>query len=199
MPALRLSPRVFVHDAGSPAPEAPEQGTIVLSQIPSPAFGDGSHPTTRLCAGALDLLCRQSRPEAVLDVGTGTGVLARIARARGARFVAATDIDPRALAAARANCALDSWPGEIQIAALPPHSWGPRFQVVVANILEGPLRELAPSLRAAVAPGGVLLISGFTRLQVPALDAAFGLAREPEACLDGWAMLTFHPGRHLNL
>src|SRR5581483_1767266 len=96
-----LAPRVAVYAHGT-APPAVREGWIALAQLPpalgSPAvFGDGSHPTTRLCAAAVDLLSRQRHPEAVLDVGTGTGILARIARARGASFVVATDIDPDAL------------------------------------------------------------------------------------------------------
>ena len=77
---LKLSPRVFLHTVGT-APSLPPEGGIALPQLPSIAFGDGSHPTTRLCAGAVDLLCRLQRPQSMLDVGTGTGVLARIARA----------------------------------------------------------------------------------------------------------------------
>jgi ribosomal protein L11 methyltransferase len=167
---------------------------IVLAQIPGPAFGDGTHPTTRLCAGALDLHCRLYAPETVLDVGTGTGILARIARARGARFIVATDIDPAALEAARSNVALDSHPVDILISSQMPDCWGPRFQLIVANILEEPLRALAPSFYAALAPGGSLLISGFTALQIPCLQTAFqrhGLQMTSHALLEGWAILTF--------
>ncbi|MGZ3687015.1 MAG: 50S ribosomal protein L11 methyltransferase [Bdellovibrionota bacterium] len=165
--------------------------TIALPQFAGEAFGDGSHPTTRLCAGALDLLCRLHRPRSVLDVGTGTGVLARIARARGASFVVGTDIDPSALAAARENIALDRLPGEILISGEMPDFWGPRFDLVVANILEGPLRELAPALSRALVPGGILLLSGFTRLQIPALQTAYSrLNFISESALEEWALLT---------
>lgn len=86
-----IAPRVAVYPFGS-APPSVEHGWIALGQLPQApgcltVFGDGSHATTRLCAAAIDLLCRQRQPEAVLDVGTGTGVLARIARARGARLI----------------------------------------------------------------------------------------------------------------
>lgn len=130
-------------------------------------------------------------------MGTGTGVLARIARARGARFVVATDIDPEALAAARANAALDPGAAEISVSSHTPDHWGPCFDLVVANILEGPLRELAPSLARALAPGGALLVSGFTRPQVPGLRVAFerhGLSFATEAALEGWSLLLFRAG-----
>lgn len=192
-PILTLSPRVLLYSAGSRPAQIPE-GTIALAQVPGRAFGDGSHPTTRLCAGAVDLLCRQKQPVSVLDVGTGTGILARIARDRGAQFVVGTDIDPVALDAARANAALDAHPVNILIADASPESWGPRFDLVVANILEGPLRKLAGELANSLAPDGVLLISGFTRLQIPPLRVAFTnlrLTYVNESSLDEWALLLF--------
>ncbi len=195
-----IAPRVLLYPFGL-APPAVESGWIALAQLPSPpgrppVFGNGSHPTTRLCAAAVDLLCRQRQPEAVLDVGTGTGVLARIARARGARYIVATDIDPVALACARAHAQLDGGPLEIQFASENPDHWGPRFGVVVANILEEPLRALAPALRRALAPQGILLISGFTRVQIPALRVLYesnGLTLQRQSAAGDWALLAFTP------
>lgn len=152
-------------------------------------FGDGSHPTTRLCAKAVDLLCRQRPGMAVLDVGTGTGILARIARDRGASFVVGTDIDPAAIAFAQAHSESD-----IHFGAEGPDHWGARFDLVVANILEAPLHSLAPALCRALVPGGVLLISGFMWPQVPALRFAYetvGLKSEGSFSLDDWVLLKF--------
>ncbi|MBD3243288.1 MAG: methyltransferase domain-containing protein [Chitinivibrionales bacterium] len=191
--AVAIAPRVFLHPPGT-RPEGLPPDSILLAQHPGAAFGDGSHPTTRLAARAVDLWCRTRAPRSVLDVGTGTGVLARLARAHGARFVAATDIDPIALDAATCNVALDTSEVEILVADTPPDTWGARFDLVVANILEQPLRTLAPALARALAPGGTLLISGFTPLQTPALKATFagtGLQYRQEARLDGWALLRF--------
>jgi ribosomal protein L11 methyltransferase len=162
----------------------------------------------------------------VLDVGTGTGVLARIARARGASFVVGTDIDPAALESAAAHAALDSAttaggprtaasaPGDftprsaatphratttrraaaIEFAAAPPDAWGPRFDIVVANILERPLLDMAPQLAAAMRPASLLLLSGFTRPQSPALKVRFtraGLSLAAESFLEDWVLLHF--------
>jgi ribosomal protein L11 methyltransferase len=188
---LNIAPRVAVYSAEEPAPELAEGWIgLALARVGSSefVFGDGSHPTTRLCAGAVDLLCRQRRPQAVLDVGTGTGVLARIARARGAQFVVGTDIDPVALANARANCAVDG----VVVSSEPPDHWGRRFDLIVANILEAPLVVLAGAMARALRPDGMLLLSGFTRLQLPALRLAYenaGLGYVRHSGLGEWALL----------
>ena len=140
------------------------------------------------------MLCRQRKPEAVLDVGTGAGVLARIARARGARFVVGTDVDPVALSCAAGNSRLDAHPFEIHLSAEAPDCWGARFDLVVANILDETLRHLAPALSRALMPGGVLLLSGFTRPQTPALRVLYdriGLTCVSDSHLDEWSLLMF--------
>lgn len=190
---VQLSPQIILYEIGFSSPRDLNT-SIALPHLPSTAFGDGSHPTTRLCAGAVDFICRLHKPHSVLDVGTGTGVLARIARARGAQFIVATDIDPNALIAAEKNTSLDTYPAKIQISHAPPNSWGSRFDLVIANILEGPLRELAESLYQALTPNGILLISGFTRLQTPGLRTTFsfyGFSLLNESHLDEWALLMF--------
>jgi ribosomal protein L11 methyltransferase len=190
---VRLAPMVTLYAAGQTPPDV-GPGAVTLATTPSAAFGDGSHPTTRLCARAVDLICRQQAPQAVLDVGTGTGVLARLARAHGATFVVGTDTEPVALEAAQANAALDAQTGELRFENRPPDAWGPRFDLVVANILEGVLLALAPSLAAALTPRGRLLLSGFTPAQAPSLRAAMsahGLEIEVQATLDGWSLLQF--------
>ena len=194
----KIAPRVAIYPFGSARPLVAE-GWIALAQLPHtpglPAvFGDGSHATTRLCAAAVDLFCRQRQPAAVLDVGTGTGVLARIARARGARLVVGTDIDPVALSRARAHADLEAHPVAIQLSSEAPDHWGACFDLVVANILEEPLHTLAPALCRALKPGGLLLMSGFTPRQAPALRVLYeraGLTFEGSSSLDEWAVLTF--------
>jgi ribosomal protein L11 methyltransferase len=195
---VALAPRIRLYPAGSPPPKlAP--GWLALAQhgTGGAVFGDGSHPTTRLCAVAVDQLCRQRQPEAVLDVGTGTGVLVRIARARGATFLVGTDIDANALASAAANAALDAHAVGIVFSAEEPDHWGARFDVIVANILEEPLRTLAAALRNALAARGVLAISGFTRAQVPAIRVHYeakGMRVVGWAQLEEWALLLFERG-----
>jgi ribosomal protein L11 methyltransferase len=167
--------------------------------------------------GAVDLLCRQWPGLAVLDVGTGTGILARIARGRGASFVVGTDIDPTAVACAKAHAGLDEVGSSggpatdpaagggaaigggpsltsIHFGAEAPDHWGARFDLVVANILEAPLHDSSPALCRALKPGGVLLISGFTRPQAPALRLTYetaGLQSAGDFTLDDWVLLKF--------
>src|SRR5690242_13672357 len=131
---IALAPRIRLYAAGLPPPVL-DPGWLALAQhaqdgAAGVVFGDGSHPATRLWAAVVDQLWRQRQPEAVLDVGTGTGVLARIARARGATFVVGTDIDAGALESAAANSALDG--NSIVVSGEAPDFWGARFDVVVA-------------------------------------------------------------------
>lgn len=189
----RLSPLVLLYPETQPPP-AVAPGALALAHTVSTAFGDGSHPTTRLCATAVDFLCRKQKPARFLDVGTGTGILARIARARGARYVVGTDIDETALRSARANAALDTWPGELVVSDAMPDTWGPTFDLIAANILEGPLRDLAGPLHRALKPGHQLLISGFLPRQTAGLRAHYdshGFVYRSEARLEEWALLVF--------
>ena len=192
-----VAPGIAVREAGAD-PQSSTPTRLFLEQCPPAGsgqrvFGDGSHPTTRLCAGAVSSLCSVQRPQAVLDVGTGTGLLARIARACGATYIVGTDIDPAALRVAAANAALDAGaPVDILLSDAAPDAWGARFDLVVANILESPLMTLAPALAAALRPGGVLLLSGFTGSQAPRLRVhyeALGLKPVREATLEGWVLL----------
>lgn len=191
---LRLSPLVSLKKWEGQFESPLRAQGLIFQEVPSQAFGDGSHPTTRLCAGIVDFICRQEKPRSVLDLGTGTGILARIARARGAREVFATDIDPVALASTEENAALDGFEQGIRISSQLPDFWGPRFDFVIANILEEPLRRLAPSIFRSMRVGGKLLISGFTRAQIPGIVVAFeqaGFSLKSESQLDEWMALLF--------
>jgi len=148
--------RAYVRPSWIDAPVPAGLAEIVLD--PGMAFGTGTHPTTSLCLAALsDLL--GSRPGArVLDVGTGSGLLAIAASKLGAGLVVGNDNDPIAVRVARENAALNGVAltfDERDVGEQP----GP-FDLVLANILANTLVALAPAIAAQLAPGGVVLLSG---------------------------------------
>jgi ribosomal protein L11 methyltransferase len=163
------------------------------------AFGTGHNATTALCLEAIDRLTRRQRFAHVLDLGCGTGVLA-IAAARvlpGAR-VLAVDNDPLATAIARANARLNGVGPRLRVIdasgfAHPLLRSPGAFDLVLANLLPGPLIELAPAMRCALRPGGIAVLSGLLDHQAREIAASYCaagfrlLARRRRA---GWTVLT---------
>jgi ribosomal protein L11 methyltransferase len=155
-------------------------GKVEVVLDPGMAFGTGSHGTTSLCLAALSDVLAERPGASVLDVGTGSGLLAIAARKLGAGRVAANDNDPVAVDVARENAARNG--ATVELTALPVERIPGTFDVVVANILANVLVELAPALCAKVAPGGVLLLSGILTPQedeVRRAQLAEGLAPVP--------------------
>lgn len=151
------------------APE-PEGAPHVLRLTPSTAFGTGVHPTTAICLRALVAEPPTGR---VLDVGTGTGILALAAAALGAREVAAVDIDPAAVEAARANVAAHDTAARIVVGDdLEAHP-GP-FDLVIANVRAAPLEALAPQIARRLADGGRLLLCGLYADEVDRVRRVYG-------------------------
>jgi ribosomal protein L11 methyltransferase len=162
--------RVFVRPSWVEAAAPAGSAEVVLD--PGMAFGTGTHPTTALCLAALsDLLA--ARPDAsVLDVGTGSGLLAIAARKLGAGRVAGNDNDPVAVDVARANAARNGVP-EIALTVEPVAAVAGPFDLVVANILANTLVELAPEIASQLAPGGAVLLSGILAPQEAEVRAAY--------------------------
>jgi len=163
------------------------------------AFGTGHNATTTLCLEAIDRLVRRRQFRSVLDLGCGTGVLA-IAAARaipGAR-VLAVDNDPLAVAIARANARLNGAGQRVHVIAATgfahPQLRRPRgFDLVLANLLPGPLIALAPAMRRALRPRGIAVLGGLLdhqarELTATYLAAGFGLAARSRRA--GWSVLT---------
>lgn len=161
------------------------------------AFGTGHHGTTRGCLLALDRVLRRSKPARVLDVGTGTGVLA-IAAALAARVpVTATDIDPVACRAARGNAELNHAKQWITVLSSKV-KLSDRYDVILANILALPLIAMSRRLSRLVAPGAHLILSGLMAEHAGAVIAAYvrqGLSLERRMLLEGWVTLTLRRGR----
>jgi ribosomal protein L11 methyltransferase len=154
--------------------EPPTGAKAVLRIDPSTAFGTGSHATTALCLERILELVPALGPGAeVLDVGTGTGILAMGALVAGAGSAVGTDNDPEALRVARENAELNGLLSKLELSGADPDRLGRRFGLVVANILAEPLIQLAPKLACAVAPGGPLVLSGLLAPQVEAVARAY--------------------------
>jgi ribosomal protein L11 methyltransferase len=135
-----------------------EAGAIRL--VDRPAFGTGLHPTTALCLEAIAEALRLDAPDAMLDVGTGSGVLALGALALGVPRALAIDIDEEALATAGANARLNGLEDRLQLVRATADAVAGRWPLVVANILTAPLIEMAPALSRRVGHHGRLILSG---------------------------------------
>jgi ribosomal protein L11 methyltransferase len=179
-----------MHDLGAVPVNA-----VALRIEAGAAFGTGHHGTTTGCLLAYDRLLKQRRFEKVLDVGTGTGVLAIAARKCGARVAVGTDIDPISVRIAQENARINQTPARMVHANGLDHSSvrneGP-YDLVFANILARPLVSLASPIRKALKPGGIAILSGLLRSQERLVLGAylsrgyrlmFRIRRDAWACL----------------
>jgi ribosomal protein L11 methyltransferase len=194
---LRVGPRSWVQPPWDEAPAAQGEARVVID--PGMAFGTGSHPTTALCLERLDELLAESPGADVLDVGTGSGIIALLAVKLGAGRVCGTENDPVALDAARRGAEMNGIaPSRIRWALADPDLLdGPPYDVVVANILLNTLIELAPAIARKVAPGGKLVLSGLLADQAGEAEAAYaalGLVPRARAERDGWVRVELSRG-----
>jgi ribosomal protein L11 methyltransferase len=128
---------------------------------PHPSFGDGSHPTTRLAARAVERACRRCPGLSVLDVGTGNGVLCLVAAVSGATRAYGIDLDPQAVASARHNATLNRLDSICRFDDTALEAIAERFTLVVANLEPRSQDELLDQMAARVARGGTLILTGF--------------------------------------
>ncbi|WP_339883935.1 50S ribosomal protein L11 methyltransferase [Vreelandella maris] len=173
----------------------PHADAVNLILDPGLAFGTGTHPTTALCLEWLDELAVAGHltQQTVLDVGCGSGILAIAALKLGASHADATDIDPQALQASRDNAERNGI-AEPDLTLYYPEqlSDGGGYPVVTANILAGPLVELAPMIAGHVAPGGRIALSGILANQANEVYEAYaaqGIAMEEPVIREGWVRL----------
>jgi ribosomal protein L11 methyltransferase len=165
--------------------EIPEGRRAIVLPDAALTFGDGLHETTRLCVEALEAHASKRSLGRVLDVGTGTGILAIVAAHLGASTIAATDVDPLAREAARIHFEQNQVSATLSV-ALPDE----RFDLVIANLYLAPLLALSGALADRVA--GHLIVSGFGHAAAPRVRAAFaahGLATHRSTRRGAWAAL----------
>ncbi len=156
-------------------PAADENGVCRIIIEPRSAFGTGHHPTTVMCLDALTRLMRSGSVREGMDfadIGTGSGILS-IACAKKKLHGAGVDIDPLSVINAQENGMLNGTEGVTFMEGSTEVLAGRRFDLVIANILAGPLVEMAASIMALMRPGGSLVLSGFLQCQLPALAEAY--------------------------
>jgi len=187
--------RFVVHGQHDRARIAPNR--IAIEVEAALAFGTGHHATTRACLLALDTLVKRQRPGHILDLGTGSGVLAMAAARSLRRSVLASDIDRTATVVARNNVRHNRaapWVTTVQadgVTAPPVRARAP-YDLVFANILLAPLKRLAAPMARLLAPGGRVILSGLLTSQANAALASYrahGLVLERRLELAGWTTL----------
>jgi len=180
--ALDIGERLSIADATS----APRRGRRTVVRLNRGlGFGTGKHPTTALC---LEWLEAELEPgTTVIDYGCGSGILAVTALCLGARHAAAADIEPQALAATAANAALNGVADRLWVGA--PHELAASpADVVLANILAGPLVALAPRLTALTKPAGIIVLTGILAAQAALVRDAYAPAFDElvQSEREGW-------------
>lgn len=169
--------------------EVPEPDAVNVMLDPGLAFGTGTHPTTALCLTWLDGL--DLKGKTVVDFGCGSGILSLAALKLGAAKVIGIDIDPQALQASLENAKRNNCEERLEL-FLPKDQPEFKADVVVANILAGPLRELAPVIIEYVAQGGLLALSGVLEEQAQQLQEIYGQYCTMDAIMlkDEWVRLS---------
>jgi ribosomal protein L11 methyltransferase len=200
---MRFGRRLWICPGGQqPAPEQLRDvdAPVLIELDPGLAFGTGTHPTTALCLEWLD--AADLAGKRVIDYGCGSGILAIAAARLGATEVLAVDIDPQALLATRDNAERNAVAQLIDVRLAAQDDSHTPADILLANILAGPLEELAPVFAGRVRAGGRLVLSGILREQAEAVatryapwfDIAPVVAQDDWARLDGVRRPTPPPG-----
>jgi ribosomal protein L11 methyltransferase len=191
--AVRIGPRLVIKPTWEEFPC--RSGDVVVNIDPGMAFGTGTHGTTRLCLEALSGLFEEGEPpKRVLDVGTGSGILAVAAAALGARRVLACDIDADACRISKENARLNGVADRVEVTGQPLESLGGDFDLVLANILAEENIRLAPELLRRLLPGGSLVLSGILlEKEAAVIDVfrQFAVSGPEIRHLDEWSCLVY--------
>lgn len=182
---MQFGKRLWICPSGY---EPPEPSAVNILLDPGLAFGTGTHPTTALCLRWLDSLTFDG--ETVLDFGCGSGILAVAALRLGASAAIGIDIDPQALIATRDNALKNGVEDRLSCLDATANA-SQACDVVVANILAGPLVELSSRILGHLKPGGKLALSGILEDQAASVRSAYEalVTFEPDEILDGWVIL----------
>ena len=170
--------------------EVPDPNAVNVMLDPGLAFGTGTHPTTSLCLQWLDSL--DLKDKTVLDYGCGSGILAIAALKLGAKSVIGVDIDPQALQASRDNAERNHVSEQLSLFLAKDLPANLEADIVVANILAGPLKELEPNIEILVKPNGLVGLSGILATQADSVYQAYqaDFQLDPIVTLDEWCRIT---------
>lgn len=188
---MRFGERLWVVPGGMDLPAEAGPDAITLALDPGLAFGTGTHPTTALCLRYLDSLGAELAGAKVLDVGCGSGILAVAALRLGAATAVGVDIDPQAEIATRENAERNGVATQVSLEPATPPWPGAPYDFTLANILAGPLVELAPDIAAATRSGGGVVLAGLLAAQAAEVMAAYEphFAMVEFGTVDGWTCL----------
>ncbi|WP_323887090.1 50S ribosomal protein L11 methyltransferase [Aeromonas veronii] len=170
--------------------DVPNPDAVNVMLDPGLAFGTGTHPTTALCLQWLDGLDLAGKT--VVDFGCGSGILGIAALKLGAARVIGIDIDPQAIQASRDNATRNGVADQIELYLPADQPQDVEADVVVANILAGPLRELAPLIAGHGKAGSLMALSGVLESQAPELETIYGqwFEMDPTAVKEEWCRLS---------
>jgi len=192
---LRVGKRLLIVPTWEEVAQLPSD--LVVRIDPGMAFGTGGHETTRLCLELLEQMMENSDVTAapsLLDLGTGSGILAMAASLLGAGRILALDIDPDAVDVARENLALNQLSDCVECGTAPLESLAERFDIILANILAEELVRLAPYLTDRLNPGGALILSGILAEKESLVRQGFAsqsLAYGETACSGEWVAMLY--------
>jgi len=184
---LQCAPGLWIVPSWS---DPPDPAATIIQLDPGLAFGTGSHPTTALCLAWLGTNDIDDRR--VIDFGCGSGILAIAAIKLGARQVIAVDIDAQALTACHSNMEVNAISSE-QIQVMPPEALDESaVDLLIANILAGPLVRLASRFAELVKPGGQILLSGILKTQLEDIQLAYRpyFNLDPESYREDWVCIS---------
>ncbi len=192
----RLSPRPFRVGPLSFVPAPTPAAGRAIQLVDGPAFGTGLHPTTALCLDAITDLVGDTPPARILDIGTGSGILALAALELGVARATGVEIDAAALAVAEENARLNQVVDRLTLIRGGPDAVEGMWPLVVANIRAGELIELAATVARRVSSRGSLVLSGIPHSAAREVEQSYlrrGMTNAVVTEQDGWVALTMRP------
>jgi len=184
---VRVTPGLLILPVWEPIPQT--DAAHIIRMDPGPAFGTGQHPTTRMCLEAMERISPQM-PWSLLDVGTGSGILALYGSLLGAEPILAVDTDPEAIRWAEENIRLNEAATSIELSLDRVETLRDKFSLICANLILGEILRLMPSFPGLMTRDARLILSGILQNQIPEVVHSLSLhGMQPLDTLQGgeWA------------